>query len=115
MVSEVFEKRIKKNRDFLDRTHSEIRHISDMNGIYVGQVKSIYDRTILAFHMQNGEIHLTDLLDSKDSKYDFKFKLANSEMTGKGSRTYYKNCERYVCFVLILLKESLSKKQKDQA
>ena len=78
-------------------------------------MKSIYDRTILAFTIHKGIVSFTDCLDSKNSKYSFTYNMFTHELKGKGSKTYFKNCERYVCFVLILLRESLAKQQKDQA
>ena len=114
MPVNIMEKRILKAKEDMDLNHSEIKNINSLNGISIGQVKSRYVNTIIAFTIQKGIIHLTDLLDSRSTKYSFSYNMVTGEYKGIGTRTNRRMCENYVCFVLILLRQ-LNATQKEEA
>lgn len=103
MENAVFKKRMKKHRQTLDFRQSQIKRLDELNGMYIGEVRGLHDRSHVAFNICKGIINVTDLMDSRSTKYAFKFNMVNHEFSGIGTRTYYKNCERFICYILILL------------
>ena len=114
MPVNIMEKRIMKAKDSIDLAQSEIKHISSANGIFIGQVKSKYTKTVIAFTIQKGIITCSDLLDSRSTKFSFTYSQVTGEYKGIGTRTNRRLCEDYICYVLILLRQ-LTANQKEEA
>lgn len=102
-MTDVFKKRMKKHRQTLNWNSSNIRKLKNIEGFYVGEVKGLHERTSVVFNIQNGLINVNDMLLPPENKFDYSFNIFDSTYKGKGIKSYYKDCERYVCYILILL------------
>ena len=96
--------KLARHRLTLDARRSRIKKLGALDdGLYCGEVSGVADNGIhLAFIIREGQIQLSDL-QSKKSKFNFVYDLSSGSYQGVGTVNHYRDCERFVAYVLIML------------
>jgi hypothetical protein len=106
-LNEITKRKREKYRTTIDWQQSKIQKMQELPNHLFGGVKSKNDATYLAFLIRNGKIELSDLAISRQSRFNFTYDLKTGSYTGIGTVNYFRECEMYVFYVLLLL-DSLS-------
>ena|ERR1700752_2906524 len=104
-MNEILLRRIKKHEQTIDFRNSSVRKLGDLDNLICGEVRGVHDKKPFAFFMKDGTISISDLLDHRNSKIEFQYSLVKNAYHGKGIRNHYKDCERLVSYVLLMLQK----------
>lgn len=104
-MNEFLQRRIEKHKKTLDFRNSSVRKLGDLDNLICGEVRGVHDKKPFAFFMKDGTISVSDLLDHRNSKIEFQYSLVKNVYNGKGIRNHYKECERLVAYVLLMIEK----------
>lgn len=102
----ISQQKLAKHKLTLDRKRSKIRKLNDLSdeGLYCGEVSGFGDNGLhIAFVIRDGKILLSDCEEKSKSKFNYEFDLQRLTYSGIGTVNYYRDCERFVAYVLLLL------------
>lgn len=99
--------KLAKHRLTLDTRKSKIRKLNDLTdeSCYCGEVSGFGDNGLhIAFIIRDGKILLSDLqTEKRKSKFSYEYDLLSGSYSGIGTVNFYRDCERFVAYVLLLL------------
>lgn len=93
-----------KHLKTFDNKRSHIKKMEELPNLYYGEVIGLgdHDGLYLTFIVRDGKIELSDLLN-KRSRFNFTYSLTNGTYSGRGTVNHFRDCERFVAYVLLLL------------
>lgn len=100
-----------KHQYTLDKQNSSIKKMDELTGCYFGEVRQVAEienateAGYLAFLVRDGKINISDCLNKRSSKFDFTYDILTGEYKGRGTVNFYRSCERFVAYVLLMLDE----------
>jgi hypothetical protein len=101
-------RKIMKHQYTLDKQSSTIKAMDELKGCYFGEVRAVENGNdtetgYLAFLVRDGKINISDCLNKRTSKFDFTYDILTGEYRGRGTVNFYRSCERFVAYVLLML------------
>lgn len=108
IVNKQMRRKIMKHQYTLDKQNSTIRKMDEIKNCYFGEVRQVEsdfstETGYLAFIVRDGRINISDCLNKRNSKFDFTYDILTGQYTGRGTVNFYRSCEKFVAYVLLML------------
>lgn len=104
-LNKSLKRRVLKHQYTMDKLRCKIKKMREIPGVYWGEVKDVNETGHMSFLIKDNVISISDLKNRKESLIDFNYSLDSGSFFGRGTVNFFRHCERYVAYVLLLLDE----------